>query len=73
MNIRMNIAAIFLLFVQMLCVQMTVAEPVLHHKVLTAATNQQDVIQQFVQGDFATRRALLNQWPGSLEQLDQLA
>lgn len=73
MNIRMNIAAIFLLFAQMLCVQMTVAEPVLHHTALTAATTQQDVIQQFVQGDFATRRALLNQWSGSLEQLDQLA
>lgn len=34
---------------------------------------QADAIQQFVQGDFASRRALLNQWPGGLEQLDQLA
>ena len=32
-----------------------------------------DAIQQFVRGDFATRRALLNQWPASVEQLDQLA
>ncbi|EFD5181062.1 urea ABC transporter permease subunit UrtB, partial [Escherichia coli] len=39
---------------------------------LTAAI-QQDAIQQFVQGDFAQRRALLKQWPGSIEQLDQLA
>ncbi|NCU24300.1 urea ABC transporter permease subunit UrtB [Acinetobacter haemolyticus] len=32
----------------------------------------QDAIQSFVKGDFATRRAMLNQWPASIEQLDQL-
>ncbi|WP_109440071.1 urea ABC transporter permease subunit UrtB [Acinetobacter haemolyticus] len=32
----------------------------------------QDAIQTFVKGDFATRRAMLNQWPASIEQLDQL-
>ncbi|WP_368570995.1 urea ABC transporter permease subunit UrtB [Acinetobacter haemolyticus] len=32
----------------------------------------QDAIQTFVKADFATRRAMLNQWPASIEQLDQL-
>jgi len=36
------------------------------------STASQDVIQIFVKADFATRRAMLNQWPASIEQLDQL-
>ncbi|QLB60732.1 urea ABC transporter permease subunit UrtB [Acinetobacter indicus] len=71
MNIRVNIAAIFLIFAQVLSIQLVQAE---QPQTQTAvAVTQADAIQQFVQGDFASRRALLNQWPGSLEQLDQLA
>ncbi|WP_411684398.1 urea ABC transporter permease subunit UrtB [Acinetobacter indicus] len=71
MNIRVNIAAIFLTFAQVLSIQLAQAE---QPQTQTAvAVTQADAIQQFVQGDFASRRALLNQWPGSLEQLDQLA
>ena len=71
MNIRVNIAAIFLIFAQVLSIQLAQAE---QPQTQTAvAVTQADAIQQFVQGDFASRRALLNQWPGSLEQLDQLA
>ncbi|WP_180087166.1 urea ABC transporter permease subunit UrtB [Acinetobacter sp. YH12226] len=72
MNIRVNIATIFLVFVQVICVQLVSAEQSSNSTALTAAI-QQDAIQQFVQGDFAQRRALLKQWPGSIEQLDQLA
>lgn len=72
MNIRVNIAAIFLVFVQVICVQLVSAEQSSNSTALTAAI-QQDAIQQFVQGDFAQRRALLKQWSGSIEQLDQLA
>ncbi|MBJ8482851.1 urea ABC transporter permease subunit UrtB [Acinetobacter vivianii] len=36
------------------------------------STASQDAIQTFVKADFATRRAMLNQWPASIEQLDQL-
>jgi urea transport system permease protein len=36
------------------------------------STTSQDAIQTFVKSDFATRRAMLNQWPASIEQLDQL-
>lgn len=35
-------------------------------------TASQDAIQTFVQADFATRRAMLNQWPASIEELDLL-
>lgn len=36
------------------------------------STTSQDAIQTFVKSDFATRRAMLNQWPASIKQLDQL-
>ena len=36
------------------------------------STTSQDAIQTFVKSDFATRRTMLNQWPASIEQLDQL-
>ncbi|MCY6412972.1 urea ABC transporter permease subunit UrtB [Acinetobacter sp. VNH17] len=36
------------------------------------STTSQDAIQTFVKSDFAARRAMLNQWPASIEQLDQL-
>jgi len=73
MNIRVNIAAIFLVFAQVVCVQLVSAEQSSNRTALTVAIQQQDAIQQFVQGDFAQRRTLLKQWPGSIEQLDQLA
>ncbi|TIE02519.1 urea ABC transporter permease subunit UrtB [Acinetobacter junii] len=39
---------------------------------IVTSTTSQDAIQIFVKSDFATRRAMLNQWPASIEQLDQL-
>jgi len=39
---------------------------------IVTSTTYQDAIQTFVKSDFATRRAMLNQWPASIEQLDQL-
>lgn len=36
------------------------------------STDQNDAISQFVKGDFNTRRAMLNQWPGTIEQFDYL-
>lgn len=41
--------------------------------ITTSAVNMQgDAIEQFVRGDFAARRDMLNQWPATAEQLDQL-
>lgn len=73
MNIRVNIAAIFLIFAQVLSIQLAQAEQPQPQTQTAVTVTQADAIQQFVQGDFASRRALLNQWSGSLEQLDQLA
>jgi urea transport system permease protein len=42
------------------------------HAEQVVQVQQLDPITQFAQGDFNQRRALLNQWPGSVEQLDQL-
>ncbi|WP_130803774.1 urea ABC transporter permease subunit UrtB [Acinetobacter ihumii] len=38
----------------------------------TATVQQGDAIQQFVKADFEKRRAMLNQWPGSIAEFDQL-
>ena len=73
MNIRVNIAAIFLIFAQVLSIQLAQAEQPQPQTQTAVTVTQADAIQQFVQGNFASRRALLNQWSGSLEQLDQLA
>ncbi|WP_122899444.1 urea ABC transporter permease subunit UrtB [Acinetobacter sp. B51(2017)] len=48
------------------------SSPVWAEKNSIQAQAAADPIQQFVQADFNQRRALLNQWPGSVEQLDQL-
>lgn len=39
---------------------------------LNTPSVQGDAIEQFVRGDFAARRDMLNQWPASLEELDLL-
>ncbi|WP_312157989.1 urea ABC transporter permease subunit UrtB [Acinetobacter variabilis] len=74
MSTRLNLAAIFLILSQCLCLNMVHAETQSSETTVSQSSPQSlDAIQQFVRGDFATRRALLNQWPASVEQLDQLA
>lgn len=74
MSTRLNLAAIFLILSQCLCLNMVHAETQSSETTVSQSSQQPlDAIQQFVRGDFATRRALLNQWPASVEQLDQLA
>ncbi|WP_284880458.1 urea ABC transporter permease subunit UrtB [Acinetobacter variabilis] len=74
MSTRLNLAAIFLILSQYLCLNMVHAETQSSETTVSQSSQQSlDAIQQFVRGDFATRRALLNQWPASVEQLDQLA
>lgn len=76
MNKLRHFPIIFLLLSQLLCLQ------ILHAELTTDNTTnidtvqssaQTDAIQQFVRGDFAERRNLLNKWPSSIESLDQLA
>ena len=74
MSTRLNLVAIFLILSQCLCLNMVHAETQSSETTVSQSSQQSlDAIQQFVRGDFATRRALLNQWPASVEQLDQLA
>lgn len=74
MSTRLNFAAIFLILSQCLWFNMAHAETQTSVTAVSQPSNSSlDAIQQFVRGDFATRRALLNQWPAGIEQLDQLA
>lgn len=68
MVVARYILAFFLTFI-MCCVQLTWAEDVDNIQY----NHIPDPIQTFVQGGFPERRALLNQWSWSVEQLDQLA
>lgn len=77
---RINYATIFLIITQFFVMQCVVAEiqnspeleksPVISHS--NFSQNSGDAIQQFVRSAFAQRRDMLNNWPASIEQLDQL-
>ncbi|MCX5468782.1 urea ABC transporter permease subunit UrtB [Acinetobacter nematophilus] len=77
MSIRLSFATLFFMISQLFLMQTIAAES--SHRAPTGAAlttqkaaSHDDAIQQFVRGDFASRRAMLNQWPASIEQLDQL-
>ncbi|MBI1452047.1 urea ABC transporter permease subunit UrtB [Acinetobacter sp. FL51] len=70
---RLNIVALFLVLSQYLWLNLAHAETSISPVASEQAMHQTDAIQQFVSGDFSTRRALLNRWPASIELLDQLA
>ena len=68
--ILLIITQIFLL--QQLCAEETVSPTATASNVVSASHSQDDAIQQFVRAEFSQRRAMLNHWPASIEQLDQL-
>ncbi|WP_151806067.1 urea ABC transporter permease subunit UrtB [Acinetobacter bereziniae] len=77
MSIRLSFATLFFMISQLFLIQTISAESSYTAPTGAALTTQKtashdDAIQQFVRGDFASRRAMLNQWPASIEQLDQL-
>ncbi|MDM1785203.1 urea ABC transporter permease subunit UrtB [Acinetobacter bereziniae] len=77
MSIRLSFATLFFMISQLFLIQTISAESSHTAPTGAALTTQKtashdDAIQQFVRGDFASRRAMLNQWPASIEQLDQL-
>lgn len=77
MSIRLSFATLFFMISQLFLIQTISAESSHTAPMGAASTTQKaashdDAIQQFVRGDFASRRAMLNQWPASIEQLDQL-
>lgn len=76
MNKLRHFPIIFLLLSQLLCLQILHAELTTDNTInidTVQISAQTDAIQQFVRGDFAERRNLLNKWPSSIESLDQLA
>lgn len=76
MNKLRHFPIIFLLLSQLLCLQILHAELTTDNTInidTVQSSAQTDAIQQFVRGDFAERRNLLNKWPSSIESLDQLA
>ncbi|MFW1946534.1 urea ABC transporter permease subunit UrtB [Acinetobacter bereziniae] len=77
MSIRLSFATLFFMISQLFLIQTISAESSHTAPTGAALTTQKaashdDAIQQFVRGDFASRRAMLNQWPASIEQLDRL-
>ncbi|NHC03089.1 urea ABC transporter permease subunit UrtB [Acinetobacter sp. 187] len=74
---RINYATILLIITQFFLVQHLHAEtsPESASSITaptTVSNTSGDAIQQFVRAEFSQRRAMLNNWPASIEQLDQL-
>ncbi|WP_406741445.1 urea ABC transporter permease subunit UrtB [Acinetobacter shaoyimingii] len=77
MLFRKNYAIFLLLISQIFLFQQLQAEPQPSPSIDSASVSATtattgDAIQQFVRGDFAKRRDMLNNWPASIEELDKL-
>ena len=74
MSLRLKLAALFFTISQLFLIQQIFAESV--HSAQSSssqpAASHDDAIQKFVRADFAKRRAMLNQWPASIDELDKL-
>lgn len=74
MSLRLKLAALFFTISQLFLIQQIFAESVHSAQSSSAqpAASHDDAIQKFVRADFAKRRAMLNQWPASIDELDKL-
>ncbi|WP_315076754.1 urea ABC transporter permease subunit UrtB [Acinetobacter guillouiae] len=74
MSLRLKLAALFFTISQLFIIQQIFAESVHSAQSSSAqpAASHDDAIQKFVRADFAKRRAMLNQWPASIDELDKL-
>ena len=74
MSLRLKLAALFFTISQLFLIQQIFAESVHSAQSSSAQTaaSHDDAIQKFVRADFAKRRAMLNQWPASIDELDKL-
>ncbi|OTG84556.1 urea ABC transporter permease subunit UrtB [Acinetobacter sp. ANC 5054] len=73
MNKIRYFSLLFILLSSFITLQSLHANSTTEASITTETMAQDNAIQQFVRGDFAQRRSLLNAWPASIEQLDQLA
>ena len=74
MSLRLKLAALFFTISQLFLIQQIFAESLHSAQSSSAqpAASHDDAIQKFVRADFAKRRAMLNQWPASIDELDKL-
>lgn len=74
MSLRLKLAALFFTISQLFLIQQIFAESVHSAQSSSAqpAASHDNAIQKFVRADFAKRRAMLNQWPASIDELDKL-
>lgn len=74
MSLRLKLAALFFTISQLFLIQQIFAEsvPVAQSSSAQPMASNDDAIQKFVRADFAKRRAMLNQWPASIDELDKL-
>lgn len=74
MSLRLKLAALFFTISQLFLIQQIFAESVHSAQSSSAqpAASHDDAIQKFVRADFVKRRAMLNQWPASIDELDKL-
>ena len=81
MKIQIKFATFLFIFTQIFLLQSVFAQNTLNTAEQSALAQDVenssvattgDVIQQFVKADFSQRRGMLNQWPASIEELDQL-
>ena len=81
MKIQIKFATFLFIFTQIFFLQSVFAQNTLNTTEQSALAQDVenssvattgDAIQQFVKADFSQRRGMLNQWPASIEELDQL-
>ena len=81
MKIQIKFATFLFIFTQIFLLQSVFAQNTLNTTEQSALAQDVenssvattgDAIQQFVKADFSQRRGMLNQWPASIEELDQL-
>ena len=81
MKIQIKFATFLFIFTQIFLLQSVFAQNTLNTAEQSALAQDVenssvattgDAIQQFVKADFSQRRGMLNQWPASIEELDQL-
>ena len=81
MKIQIKFATFLFIFTQIFLLQSIFAQNTLNTTEQSALAQDvenssvatpDDAIQQFVKADFSQRRGMLNQWPASIEELDQL-
>ena len=81
MKIQIKFATFLFIFTQIFLLQSIFAQNTLNTTEQSALAQDVensfvattgDAIQQFVKADFSQRRGMLNQWPASIEELDQL-